>query len=80
LLFSSGAEARAKFTRRNEIKVAERFELSPTPIKQFKLANGLRVIMSQDSAVPVVSVALYYDVGSRNEKTGARALHIFSST
>jgi zinc protease len=58
--------------------VAERFELSPTPIKQFKLANGLRVIMSQDSAVPVVSVALYYDVGSRNEKTGRTGFaHLF---
>jgi predicted Zn-dependent peptidase len=58
--------------------VAERFELSPTPIKRFKLANGLRVIMSQDSAVPVVSVALYYDVGSRNEKTGRTGFaHLF---
>jgi zinc protease len=58
--------------------VAERFELSPTPIKQFTLQNGLRVILSPDSAVPVVSVALYYDVGSRNEKTGRTGFaHLF---
>jgi zinc protease len=58
--------------------VAERFELSPTPIKQFTLANGLRVILSPDTAVPVVSVALYYDVGSRNEKTGRTGFaHLF---
>jgi zinc protease len=58
--------------------VAERFELSPTPIKQFKLQNGLRVVLSPDSAVPVVSVALYYDVGSRNEKTGRTGFaHLF---
>jgi len=58
--------------------VADRFELSLTPIKQFTLANGLRVIMSPDSAVPVVSVALYYDVGSRNEKTGRTGFaHLF---
>jgi len=58
--------------------VAERFELSPTPIKQFTLQNGLRVILSPDSAVPVVSIALYYDVGSRNEKTGRTGFaHLF---
>ncbi|MEP6743354.1 MAG: pitrilysin family protein, partial [bacterium] len=58
--------------------MAERFELSPTPIKQFTLQNGLRVILSPDAAVPVVSVALYYDVGSRNEKTGRTGFaHLF---
>ncbi len=58
--------------------MAERFELSPTPINQFTLANGLRVILSPDDAVPVVSVALYYDVGSRNEKTGRTGFaHLF---
>lgn len=58
--------------------MAERFELSPTPITQFTLANGLRVILSSDPAVPVVSVALYYDVGSRNEKTGRTGFaHLF---
>ena len=65
-------------TGRNEIKVAERFDLSPTPIKQFTLRNGLRVILSPDTAVPVVSIALYYDVGSRNEKPGRTGFaHLF---
>lgn len=58
--------------------MAERFKLSPTPIKQFSLANGLRVILCEDHAVPVVSVALYYDVGSRNEKVGRTGFaHLF---
>jgi zinc protease len=58
--------------------VAERFKLSPTPIQQFNLANGLRVILCEDHAVPVVSVALYYDVGSRNEKLGRTGFaHLF---
>jgi zinc protease len=58
--------------------VAERFKLSPTPIQQFNLANGLRVILCEDHAVPVVSVALYYDVGSRNEKFGRTGFaHLF---
>ncbi|HEX9424515.1 MAG TPA: pitrilysin family protein [Pyrinomonadaceae bacterium] len=58
--------------------MAERFKLSPTPIQQFNLANGLRVILCEDHAVPVVSVALYYDVGSRNEKMGRTGFaHLF---
>jgi zinc protease len=58
--------------------VADRLKLSPTPIQQFNLANGLRVIFCEDHAVPVVSVALYYDVGSRNEKFGRTGFaHLF---
>jgi zinc protease len=58
--------------------VADRFKLSQTPIQQFSLSNGLRVILCEDQAVPVVSVALYYDVGSRNEKPGRTGFaHLF---
>jgi len=58
--------------------VAERFQLPPTPIEQLTLANGLRVVFSQDRAIPVVSVAVYYDVGSRNEKEGRTGFaHLF---
>src|SRR6266566_7473199 len=63
---------------RIEINVAERLKLSPTPIQQFNLANGLRIILCEDHAVPVVSIALYYDVGSRNEKLGRTGFaHLF---
>ena len=58
--------------------MAERPKLSPTPIQQFTLANGLRVVLCEDHAVPVVSVALYYDVGSRNERVGRTGFaHLF---
>lgn len=58
--------------------MAERLKLSPTPIQQFSLDNGLRVILCEDHAVPVVSAALYYDVGSRNEKVGRTGFaHLF---
>ena len=58
--------------------MADEFKLSPTPIQQFTLPNGLRVILCEDHAVPVVSVALYYDVGSRNEKPGRTGFaHLF---
>ena len=47
-------------------------------IEHFTLPNGLRVVMSEDHAVPVVSVAVYYDVGSRNEREGRTGFaHLF---
>jgi zinc protease len=58
--------------------VAETFQLPPTTIEQFTLSNGLRVILSPDNSVPVVSIAVYYDVGSRNEKFGRTGFaHLF---
>jgi predicted Zn-dependent peptidase len=48
------------------------------PAEQFTLENGLRVVLSEDHAVPVVSVAVYYDVGSRNEREGRTGFaHLF---
>jgi zinc protease len=52
--------------------------LPPIPLEQFTLKNGLRVVLSQDNSVPVVSVAVYYDVGSRNERKGRTGFaHLF---
>jgi predicted Zn-dependent peptidase len=43
-----------------------------------KLKNGLRVIVSPDRAAPVVSVAVAYNVGSRNERNGRTGFaHLF---
>jgi predicted Zn-dependent peptidase len=48
------------------------------PIEEFALANGLRVVLCEEHSVPVVSVAVYYDVGSRNERTGRTGFaHLF---
>ncbi|HXI33861.1 MAG TPA: hypothetical protein VNH63_07245, partial [Gemmatimonadales bacterium] len=33
----------------------------------FALANGLRVIYSEDHSTPIVSVDVWYNTGSRNE-------------
>ena len=58
--------------------MAETFQLPPTPIEEFTLPNGLRVVLSPDRAIPVVSIAVYYDVGSRNEKEGRTGFaHLF---
>jgi predicted Zn-dependent peptidase len=48
------------------------------PIEKYQLKNGLRVILSKDNAVPVVTVYMIYDVGSRSEDKGRTGFaHLF---
>ena len=48
------------------------------PIEQFKLKNGMRVVLSQDRSAPVVGLALAYDVGSKDEAPGKTGFaHLF---
>jgi len=48
--------------------MSEAFKLPPLDIEEYKLENGLRVVLNRDMSVPVVALAVYYDVGSRNER------------
>jgi predicted Zn-dependent peptidase len=58
--------------------VPKTFQVPHTAIEQFTLANGLRVVLNEDHSVPVVSVSVYYDVGSRNEREGRTGFaHLF---
>ena len=44
----------------------------------FALANGLRVIYSEDHSTPIVSVDVWYNTGSRNERPGHSGFaHLF---
>ena len=46
--------------------------------KELKLKNGLRVFLVEDKSAPVISLALIYDVGSRNERKGRTGFaHLF---
>jgi zinc protease len=48
------------------------------PFDYYKLGNGLRVVLARDTAAPVVAVNLWYNVGSRNERTGRTGFaHLF---
>ena len=48
------------------------------PIENYKLSNGMRVVLSQDNAVPVVAVYLIYNVGARAEEKGRTGFaHLF---
>jgi zinc protease len=46
--------------------------------KDLKLRNGLRVLLVEDHNAPVVTLAITYDVGSRNERKGRTGFaHLF---
>lgn len=47
-------------------------------IELHTLSNQLRVALQPDAAIPQVGIALYYDVGSRNEQPGTSGFaHLF---
>jgi zinc protease len=48
------------------------------PYEKFKLDNGLTLIVHEDHKVPIVSVDIWYHVGSKNEKPGKTGFaHLF---
>jgi zinc protease len=48
------------------------------PYEEFKLANGLRVLVHTDRKAPVVGVSVWYDVGSKHEPAGKTGFaHLF---
>ncbi|MCE9602165.1 MAG: insulinase family protein [Gemmatimonadetes bacterium] len=48
------------------------------PVETYTLSNGLRVVLSQDPATPIVAVNLWYHVGSANERAGRTGFaHLF---
>lgn len=48
------------------------------PIVYYKLPNGLRVVISEDHVAPVVTVAVYYNIGFRVEPKGRTGFaHLF---
>jgi zinc protease len=48
------------------------------PFRQFKLANGLNVILHRDASVPVVAINVWYHAGSANERPGRTGFaHLF---
>ena len=48
------------------------------PFKEFKLKNGLRVIISEDHSAPTYSIDVTYNAGSRDERKGRTGFaHLF---
>ena len=52
--------------------------LPPINVKEYKLKNGLTVLLHQDNSTPIAAVNLWYHVGSKNEAPGRTGFaHLF---
>ena len=48
------------------------------PFAEFRLDNGLRVVVHEDHKAPIVAVTVWYHVGSKNETPGITGFaHLF---
>jgi zinc protease len=57
---------------------AAAIQLPPTAIRTLSLDNGLRALLVERHAIPVVSVQVWYHVGSKNEQPGKTGFaHLF---
>ncbi len=70
--------AQAEGAQAAEADAGDTSPLAQLPIQRRTLDNGLRVVLSPDRTIPTVAIALYYDVGSRNEVQGRSGFaHLF---
>jgi zinc protease len=47
-------------------------------LEEYRLPNGLRVVLNEDHSAPLVAVNLWYHVGSKNERAGRTGFaHLF---
>jgi predicted Zn-dependent peptidase len=57
---------------------AQAAETFNVPVTYYKLPNGLKVVLSQDTSAPTVAVAVYYNIGFRIEpKDRTGFAHLF---
>ena len=75
------ARCSASLARRRRAAAAQRPRRPPkieVPYTQFTLPNGLHVILHEDHSVPVVTVNMWYHVGSARELPGRTGFaHLF---
>ncbi len=58
--------------------LAQQVKAPQVKYSEYKLKNGLRVILSPDHSAPVIAVSVTYNVGSRNERPGRTGFaHLF---
>ena len=51
------------------VRLTKSFDVA---FKDFRLNNGLRVILAEDHSAPTYSICVTYNVGSRDERPGRR--------
>jgi zinc protease len=82
---SKDAKRRNQTTRSGETAKTNAAAKSPQPdksfdidFKEFKLKNGLRVLLAEDHRAPTYSISVTYNVGSRDERPGRTGFaHLF---
>src|SRR4051794_30693728 len=58
--------------------LAQDEKLPPINSKEYKLKNGLTVVLHEDHSTPIVFVGMWYHVGSKNEAPGRTGFaHLF---
>ncbi|MBN8615119.1 MAG: insulinase family protein [Deltaproteobacteria bacterium] len=78
-----GAPVRPPAAERARARTTATTPARPSPldgleIRRERLGSGLRVVLNPDRSVPTVGIAVYYDVGSRNEVRGRSGFaHLF---
>jgi zinc protease len=78
LAVTAAAAAGLAGAARSAAPAASRIEVPPLQYKERRLANGLRVISMRDSTTPNVSVAVWYEVGSKHDPQGRSGFaHLF---
>jgi zinc protease len=70
--------AKAKTTKPAATKPLQATTNYNIEFKEFKLKNGLRVLLAEDHRAPTYSICVTYNVGSRDEKPGRTGFaHLF---
>jgi zinc protease len=82
LLLAPGPAALAQKNRKSGGRTATAARggrvLPPIAFTEYRLKNGLRVILHEDHSTPIVGVNLWYHVGSKNEEPGRTGFaHLF---
>jgi len=71
-------QAQAAAVAQDQAAVQAQLQGIDIPYESFVLPNGLRVIVHEDHKAPVVSVAIWYHVGSKDEPEGRTGFaHLF---
>lgn len=61
------------------ISPAMNAQMKPLEFERFELDNGLTVVLHQNNSAPVVTINVFYHVGSKNEKPGRSGFAHFLS-
>ncbi len=67
----------SSFSNENKMKAQIKYITELNGTKEYKLPNGLKVLLKPNHSIPLVTFSVWYKVGSRNEKKGIYGLAHF---